>query len=1151
MYSKLLVYLHILITFFNQVPKISLAYWLTRFCECPSHNYRKGKRKRGVLIEKGQPKHERKHKREQEQIFSKCKTSQLSITVMVNVTYFTCTLGQASLLSKDRKSKNINEFIVEQAVRVGELPAVGFYRPQSVHRSSWASHVLKFSDVHRGTRAVADIISSKTALRKRCTVALLCPSNAEFLFLWLAFMWLGHPVLLLAPQCSAFAIAHLCETCEVDQLYYDEMYEDLSCKLSNDASISEDRPLSCISIKSLFSTSIYKIIKQESEGDFAADHLSEHDVAYLHHTSGTSSGVPKPIPQTHRAGVGVLPTLDGRHEATFTTTPLFHGGIADLFRAWTSDAMIWFFPDKGVPITPTNIVHCLETAQDSQQSQSTPQIKYFSSVPYVLQMMASDEAGLAKLQGMEIVGVGGAALPIEIGDKLVQQHVNLISRFGSAECGFFMSSHRDYANDKDWQYLRPGHKVNTVSFEQRDDGLSELIVLPGWPHMAKKNREDGSYATADLFQPHLSIKNAWRYHSRADSQLTLITGKKFDPAPLEAAMATSRILKDVFIFGDGKPYPGALLFRSEGAKDISDEQLITALEPMVEKINIRSHSHVRLARNMLVPMPFLDHCLDKSSKGTLLRSKAVERYANEIEQIYTKVTLSDKLYVEDRQVVSAIQGVVASIMGKDDELDEDMDLFYLGVDSVACAQIRYALVQLLPEKALGLPLTVVEDCGTISRLAELVISRRHGKHYVDDDPQQLMLDLVKKYTKFSDQNPLSKGAERPSGEVILLTGATGALGAHILHDYLNSNNNTRIFCLVRGASNYTATDRVSEALSSRRLGSLSSKAEVLCADLSSSSLGLDQLTYKSLASMVTTIHHVAWAVDFRLRVSSFSPNLASVQNLINFALSSPHKDPPNFIFCSSVASIANYPTGQAIPEMISSNSNDCGPLGYSRSKWVAESVCNSAHQQTRLRGRVAVMRVGQLTGATDTGIWSMKEAYPMMLSQASLTNSLPEFKDMPLTWLPVDIAARSFLEVAGSMKTANTSSMHVYHVVNTDHNTRWKDLLRWVKKLRPGLEAIPPAAFVEKLEQLQKSGSKHPAIRLIPHWKAEYGEFQENNSAHKKEQESEQKHGLHFKMENTHAVAPVLIAAPCMDEVYFCKIWSWVQEQKHSQECCA
>ncbi len=49
-------------------------------------------------------------------------------------------------------------------------------------------------------------------------------------------------------------------------------------------------------------------------------------------------------------------------------------------------------------------------------------------------------------------------------------------------------------------------------------------------YKAKKNRPDGSFATADLFAPHPEIPHAWKYHSRADSQLTLITGKKFDPA---------------------------------------------------------------------------------------------------------------------------------------------------------------------------------------------------------------------------------------------------------------------------------------------------------------------------------------------------------------------------------------------------------------------------------------------------------------------------------------------------------------------------------------------------------------------------------------------------------------------------------------------
>ena len=1086
---------------------------------------------------------------QQEQL-SEVSKQLLSRKIMVEANYFTCTLGQASLLQKDPGFKNINEFIEQQAARASELPAVGFYTPGTTGKSSWKTDVLTFSDVHKGTCVVAGLISSKTVLQKRCAVALLCPSSAEFLFLWLALIRLGHPVLLLAPQCSASAIVHLCKSCEVNHLFHDEMYEDLSSKASQAASKSGDWTLSCSSIKTFWSESIYDIIKQEPKRHSPAEEVSEHDVAYLHHTSGTSSGAPKPIPQTHRAGVGVLPTLDGKHEATFTTTPLFHGGIADLFRAWTSSAMIWLFPGKGLPITPTNIVHCLEIAQHTSDSTDAPQIKYFSSVPYILQLMAADETGLEKLQCMAIVGVGGAALPNEIGQKLVQQDVNLISRFGSAECGFLMSSHRAYAKDKEWQYLRLGQEVNTLRFEQRDDGLSELIALPGWPHLAKKNREDGSYATADLFEPHSTIKNAWKYHSRADSQLTLNTGKKFDPAPLEAAIATSKLLKDVFIFGDGKPYPGALLFRSEEGKVTSDEQLIADLEPTLRQIHTESQSHVQLARHMLVPMPFLNQPLEKSSKGTTLRKIADEQYKNMIEKAYTKGSLADGKTVEDEQVASTVKQIVAVAVGRDDGLEHDTDLFSYGVDSVACVQIRHALSSLLPELPLELPPTVVEDCGTISRLSELIVSRRHGRHHVTENPQQLMPDLVEKYSHFVDLPPSNgptasqrtdEDSRKSSGETILLTGATGALGSHILHAYMGSHDVARIICLVRGSSEYAAAERIRMALAYRKLKPPNSKVEVLCTDLSSPLLGLDQSKYQTLASMVTIIHHVAWAVNFRLSLPSFLPNLASLQNLINFALSSPYRDPPEFIFCSSVASIADHPAGQAVREEISSNFNDCGPLGYSRSKWIAERICDRANQQTRLQGRIAVMRVGQLSGATETGIWNMNEAYPMLLSQVSLTNCLPDLQDLPLTWLPVDVAAKSFLGVAASIKKGMSDKMQVYHVVNTETSTEWKDLLIWIKKLHNNIETMPPAAFVRKLQDLQRSGSEHPAMRLIPHWRETYGDLETSGEC--TGQASEKKEVLTFEMTKTYAAAPVLQKSISIDEAYIGRIWNWMREQ--------
>ena len=145
--------------------------------------------------------------------------------------------------------------------------------------------------------------------------------------------------------------------------------------------------------------------------------------------------------------------------------------------------MIWLFPSKDMPITARNICSCLDVARSYAATEGLPKVRYFSSVPYVLQMMEADGKGLRVLQGMDIVGVGGAALPTEVGDRLVKNRVNLISRFGSAECGFILSSYRNFASDNDWQYLRNYNPRNLIEFERREDDLAELIIKPGWPHM--------------------------------------------------------------------------------------------------------------------------------------------------------------------------------------------------------------------------------------------------------------------------------------------------------------------------------------------------------------------------------------------------------------------------------------------------------------------------------------------------------------------------------------------------------------------------------------------------------------------------------------------------------------------------------------------
>ncbi|KAJ9651093.1 hypothetical protein H2198_009627 [Neophaeococcomyces mojaviensis] len=853
------------------------------------------------------------------------------------------------------------------------------------------------------------------------------------------------------------------------------------------------------------------VILRDSDQTVPMPHVRDDDVAYLHHTSGTSSGTPKPIPQTHHGAVGVLPAFDGRSKATLTTTPLYHGGPADIFRAWTSNAMICLFPGQAAPITPSNISKCFTAAATAAELTPCPPIKYFTTVPYILQTMAEDAESLKWLGKMDLVSVGGAALPSEVGDKLVLEGINLVSRFGSAECGFLLSSHRDYENDKQWQYLRLNGEVTQLDFEAREGDLFELVIKPDWPHMAKRNRNDGSYATSDLFAKHSSIPNAWRYHSRADSQLTLITGKKFDPALLEGAIvAASRLVSDVLVFGNGRPYPGALIFRSKDTQSMTDQDVLHEIAPIVEKLNHESQGHAKILRNMLILMPHDETSLEKSSKGSVLRNKAEERYSGEISKAYDSIVKETSHDLSDDQIQAAIFDLVNSIVGSEEAkyLRPDADLFSNGVDSVACVQIRHGLSRMLPRNAKALPLNVVEDSMTVSKLADLIIRIRHGddtKPPVDsrDDIPKLVKQFAQVYAG-QEMNGSTIGAassvtETTAKLTVLITGPTGSLGTHVLSELLQRPEVTKIYLLIRGTTPQAARERVLKALSSRLVPvpqDFDSKVTVLQCKLSEPKLGLSDQEYCKLQNSVDLILHLAWSVNFLLTLGSFTPHFAGIQNLLNLSLSSTNPVVPRIVFCSSVASVSAFravdsSSNCAVPENVINSTTVSGSTGYAHSKLTAELIlAHSATLNARLHGRITVVRVGQLSADSKHGVWNKSEAYPQILASSKFTDgAIPDLGDEErLTWLPVDVAAKSFVEASLESESvmANVPTEHVKHkfgqrpdakakmVVMTDE----KDLdinkaaVRVVHLTNPDTR-FGFTDFVRRLQQLLQSQGQH------------------------------------------------------------------------------
>ena len=1004
------------------------------------------------------------------------------------------------------------------------------------------------------------------------------------------------------PELSASGIAELCQVCNAMTIIYDSRHEELA------------EAAAALMVRH-YQFNIQSILEYPNSpsryNEMAIWRSLPTDVAYVHHTSGTSTGKPKPIRISHHGAVGVLPVFDDpsvSRKATFTTTPLYHGGPADVFRAWTSSSMIWLFPGvQNVPITADNVLRALDVAKRFSQHhppnshEECTRVRYLTCVPFIIEMIAEKPDGLDILRKMELVGVGGAALSKSVGDRLVEEGVNLISRYGSAECGFILSSRRNYNVDKGWDYLRI-HEPTGLRFDIQETGLAELVI-DDWPFMAKSNRIGGLFATADLFEAHPTIPHAWKYNSRADSQLTLSTGKKFDPAPIEAKVLAlarpSQLLSDIYIFGSGRPFPGALLFKSEVDHGYTDSEVRQKTLQIIDRVNVDSPPYARIAPYMLAVVA-ASPGLKKSSKGTILRTQADNDYATLIDQAYSGRQTEQPEFLDVEDIQRSVEYIITSVLAEklqdgrtpwvvEEEKEQNeksqetlniekylesgglwtAPLFDIGVNSMEALQIRTHLNDNFGHLAeTEIPLGIVYECGTAEKIAEYVVDLQEGKQMRENDQAARMRDLVDYYA--NNFQITSRGQYADSlqcREKIVLTGVTGTLGVWIFNTLRFSDYVEEIHCLIRAANHQSAKQRVVKVLEKRFLSPLeSSKAKVYfypCKLSEEPTLGLDPEDYERLVRETSLIIHAAWEVNFSMSLASFEKDhIGGLHNLIEFANSSPKEVPPCFVFCSSTASVLGPHGPSFVKEEISDDPNTSSPMGYSRSKWIAESICERAHQYTRLHDHISVLRIGQLCGDGLNGIWNVTEAWPLMFSSLKVVHCLPNLTNEKLDWLPVDIAARAIIQVASSMlhrpldprgddpdKEVVNSALDlkrqvdneegeegkkdddacpVYHVINRNSTPVWADLLRWIQALDDSLEVVAPAEWVSRLENLQGDAANHPSRKLLGMWKAAYCGNDDNASTGGKE--------VSFEMEKTMRVAPVLGEVQPISKEHFEKV---------------
>lgn len=911
-------------------------------------------------------------------------------------------------------------------------------------------------------------------------IGLLGPPSFEFVVTMFGLWKLGHTVFLISPRLGLDTYERLINLVEVKDIIFAEALTSIADAIHD--RISEVSLHELITEKSYAETVKGEKLEGPSNPDLDPEKENGH-IAVIVHSAG-STGIPKPI-QLSNSGLIQAASKPSLSMTAFSCIPFFHPfGMNAMNRMIYSGSQHWLF-NASLPLTNDHLTNVIKTYK--------PEV--FFCVPYALKLMAESEEGINALKQCKLVWYGGSSCPDGIGDMLNSNGVKMISDYGLSECGPLMSTDRP-DGDEAWNYLRPlPHVKPFLKWEERDGGLFELICLKDLPMRNATNRDDGSYATSDLFIKHPNIENAFKFESRQDDIIVLANGEKVNPASLESKVKTHRLITEAVAFGAGKTELGLLLVKSSDAAQLSDEDVINEVWSVIEDGQTDMPTHGKIVKSMVLLLPN-DTDYPKTLKGSLIRQQFYQRYETEIEDAYQDDDDSEKVALDENELREFIRNEIAVALKIDDcsVLQNDTDLFQLGVDSLQSTQLRRVFQAQLYLGGQELPTNTVYENSSIDKLTKLFLEmrqdQRHAESQTSPDASLQISQLVSKYGNFA------KHDSSKDGQCFLLTGATGSLGIHLLAQLLNKDQTTKVYCLVRAKSSKLAQERVINALESRNIKlseSQMNKIQAFTADLGTPLLGLELDKYQTITRAVTTVIHAAWPVNFRLSLSSFETDIVGTRQLIDLCLSSQRRKPASFAFCSSISTIARLDSGD-VPETLPPSLDCAYDMGYAQSKLVADHMCVNAAEEAQLQ--TYIFRIGQIIGDTPHGIWNNNEATPLMLQTARTLGVLPSLKNEVLRWLPVDIVAKVILDV---LFDTDVPRGRIFNVVNPKTFRFTEDLLPKLYDAGLRFEEVPPQKWLALLRDSDQDPGVNPPVKLLDHFERLYDSSDTDNDTAKNE----------------------------------------------------
>ena len=586
--------------------------------------------------------------------------------------------------------------------------------------------------------------------------------------------------------------------------------------------------------------------------------------------------------------------------------------------------------------------------------------------------------------------VGGAALRPEIAETFDEFGVNMYQGYGLTECAPLISANYPGCN----KFGSVGKPVSYMDVKISDGEIlvkGDGVMLGYYKNpeaTAEAFDEDGYLHTGDL--GHLDDEGFLYITGRSKNLIILDNGKNIYPEELETRISTIEGVKDVMVYENKGKICAAIL-----PLDFNDKEVTKSIKLGIKAMNAELPPYKRV-----VSIVFISRDFPRTTTLKIKRKEAIKM----IKEIISKKTVE---YVppstkEQKKIISAFESVLGC---KNIGIKEDF--FDMGGDSLMALEVS-AIV--------GIPAQEIYERPTAEQLAEALVTAREAAR---EESKININELIRHNSNLLHNSEV---------KYVLLTGATGFLGSHILRELLRRK--LHVICLVRNEEKLKSVLKYYFPKEHEYF-----RYKVRVGDIKQPQFGLSDEEYQLLVKKVDMVIHTAANVSHAGYYSDFEKtNVIGTQNVIDFCILA-----GAVLQHTSTASVHGSGTVEQrdpdahFDEFVLDIGQNYRQNVYIHSKYKAEERVILAREEGL---EANIFRIGNLTWRMSDGKFQRNSQDNGFLDRCrgllKVGMYSKEIADYPIDFTPVDECADAYVRLCLNNRVNNVYNLYNPHVFTID-----------------------------------------------------------------------------------------------------------------------